>query len=352
MSSSRTENGPVVSVIIPSYNYGHFIGATFRSLQAQTFPNWECIVIDDGSTDDTAEVVTRFMKTDSRIKFFRQSNRRQAAARNNGFAQMSGKYVQFLDADDLLESKKFERQVEYLEEHPDVEIVYGDTRYFETDRPDELLYTMYGENIPWQPGLSGKGSEMLLPLVRHNNVIINAALTRRTLVERVGRFDEELPPVEDWEFWIRCALAGAQFRFEDFEGTFALVRSHGSSSSKNTLRMTGSEVRMRRKLKRLLANEPEAWHANAQLLAQAEGTLGAQEVMHGGRARGVYYLGRAVVFDRKVRQRLKWLACALAAPFVGRRRFEKVYSSSISHAGRRFLSRKGAKAQRKPIETR
>ncbi|HKP81864.1 MAG TPA: glycosyltransferase [Pyrinomonadaceae bacterium] len=350
MSSRRTEI--VVSVIVPSYNYAHFIGATFESLQAQTFPNWECIVIDDGSTDDTAEVVARFMKTDSRIRFFRQSNRRQAAARNNGFTQMSGKYVQFLDADDLLESRKFERQVEYLEAHRDVEIVYGDTRYFETDRPDELLYTMYGENRPWQPGLSGSGSDMLLPLVRRNTVIINAALTRRTLVERVGLFDEELPPIEDWEFWIRCALAGAQFRFEDFEETFALVRSHRASSSKNTLRMTASEVRMRRKLKRLLANEPEASSVNAQLLAEAEGTLGAQEVMHGGRARGVYYLSRAVVFDRKVRHRLKWLACALAASFAGRRRFEKVYSSSISQTGRKFVSRKGEKAQRKPIETR
>lgn len=334
MSLSRTPDGPVVSVIVPSYNYGHLIGATFESLQAQTFPNWECIVIDDGSTDDTAEVVARFMKTDSRIKFFRQSNRRQAAARNNGFTQMSGKYVQFLDADDLLESKKFERQVEYLEEHPNVEIIYGDTRYFETDRPGELLYTMYGENIPWQPRLSGGGSDMLLSLVRRNTVIVNAPLTRRSLVERVGRFDEELPPLEDWEFWIRCALAGAQFRFEDFEDTLALVRSHGASSSRNILRMTAAEVRMRRKLKRLLANEPAAWQANAQLLAEAEGTLGAQEVINGGRARGVYYLGRAVVFDKKFRQRLKWLACALAAPFVGRRRFEKVYSSSISRAVR------------------
>lgn len=97
--------------------------------------------------------------------------------------------------------------------------------------------------------------------------------------------------------------------------------------------MTGAEVRMRRKLKRLLANHSEARQANAQLLAESEGTLGAQEVMHGGRARGVYYLGRAVVFDKKLRQRLKWLACALAAPF-GRRRFEKVYASSISRAVR------------------
>ncbi|HJP95009.1 MAG TPA: glycosyltransferase [Pyrinomonadaceae bacterium] len=328
----------LVSVIIPSYNYGHFIGATFESLQTQTFANWECIVIDDGSTDDTADVVSRFAKRDPRIKFLQQQNRRQAAARNNGLGHARGKYIQFLDADDLMEQRKLELQVEFLEEHPEVDIVYGDTRYFATERPEELLYTMYGENIPWQPKLSGTGRDMLLSLVRRNTVIVGAALTRRTVVERVGPFDEGLPPVEDWDFWIRCALIGANFRYEDLEGTWLLVRSHASSSSKNKLRMTSAEVRMRRKLAGLLQREPEAWRDNAQLLAEAEGTLGAQEVMHGARARGFYYLGRAVVTDRKFRQRLKWLVCALATP-LGRTRFEKIYSSSISRVVRSPLTR-------------
>lgn len=321
----------MVSVIVPSYNYGHFIGATLESLQAQTFANWECIVIDDGSTDDTAAVVSRFAGTDPRIKFLQQQNRRQAVARNNGLTQARGKYVQFLDADDLLEPRKLELQVRFLEEHPEVDIVYGDTRYFTSERPQELLYTMYGENIPWQPKISGAGRDMLLPLVRRNTIIVGATLTRRAIVERAGPFDEGLPPVEDWDFWIRCALTGANFRYEEFEQTWLLVRSHASSSSKNKLHMTAAEVRMRRKLTRLLEHEPQAWRANAQLLAEAEGTLGAQEVMHGWRPRGIYYLSRAVIGDRKFRQRLKWLACALAAP-LGKARFQKIYSSSISRA--------------------
>lgn len=321
----------MVSVIVPSYNYGHFIGATLESLQTQTFANWECIVIDDGSTDDTADVVSRFARTDPRIKFLQQQNRRQAVARNNGLTQACGKYVQFLDADDLLEPRKLELQVQFLEEHPEVDIVYGDTRYFASERPQEMLYTMYGDNIPWQPKLSGAGGDMLLSLVRRNTIIVGATLTRRTIVERVGPFDEGLPPVEDWDFWIRCALIGANFRYEEFERTWLLVRSHASSSSKNKLHMIAAEVRMRRKLTRLLDHEPQTWRANAQLLAEAEGTLGAQEVMHGWRARGIYYLSRAVFSDRKFRQRLKWLACALAAP-LGRTRFQKIYSSSISRA--------------------
>lgn len=315
---------------MPAYNYGHFIGATIESLQAQTLPNWECVIVDDGSTDNTAEVVADIARKDGRIKFVRQQNRRQAAARNNGLTQISGEYVQFLDADDLLEPYKFERQVEYLESHGDVDIVYGDTRFFFTERPDELLYSMYGENKPWQPKLRGHGSSMLLPLIRHNSVIICAPLTRRALIERVGPFDEELPPLEDWHFWIRCALAGANFQFEDFAGTLSLVRSHQTSSSKDRFRWTTAEVKLRRKLRPLVANDREASYLNTQLLAEAEGTLGALEVLNGHRVRGARYLGKAAVFDKKLRQRLKWLACALAAPVVSRRQFDKLYSGSIS----------------------
>jgi glycosyltransferase involved in cell wall biosynthesis len=314
---------------MPAYNYGHFIAATIESLQAQTFPHWECVIVDDGSTDNTAEVVEHLARTDARIKFVRLQNRRQAAARNNGLTHISGKYVQFLDADDLIEPYKFERQVEYLDSHMDVDIVYGDTRFFLTERPDELLYSMY-ENKPWQPKLCGRGSGMLLPLVRHNSVIVCAPLTRRALVDRVGQFDEELPPLEDWQFWIRCALAGANFQFVDFAGTLSLVRSHQSSSSKDRFRWTTAEVKLRRKLLPLLAHAREASRLNAQLLAEAEGTLGALEVMDGRRLHGACYLGKAAVFDKKFRQRLKWLACALAAPLVSRRQFEKVYSGSIS----------------------
>lgn len=326
---AATANQPIVSVIVPSYNYAHFISATLESLQAQTFPHWECLVVDDGSTDDTAKVVAEFCNADPRIKYLRQENQGQAYARNNALTQIKGKYLQFLDADDLLEPYKFERQVAYLEEHPDVDVVYGETRYFLTEKPNELRYTMYGENKAWQPGLSGAAQQMLIPLLRHNTVIVCAPLTRRELVESVGLFDVRLPSLEDWDFWIRCTLAGARFQFEDLEGTRCLVRSHTSSFSRNRLRWTAAEVHMRRKLNALLADAPAAYRENAQLLAEAEGTWGAQEVLHGGRVRGVYHLSRAVLFDKQFRHRLKWLACALAAP-LGRERFEKVYSSSIS----------------------
>ena len=324
-------SNPVVSVIVPAHNYGHFIGAALDSLAAQTFENWECIVVDDGSTDNTSEVIQAYAEKDDRVRYLHQQNARQAVARNNGVRNSAGKYFQFLDADDLIERRKLERQVEYLERHPDVDIVYGDTRFFSSENPSELLYSMWGENKPWQPGISGRGAEVLLPLVQLNTIPINSALTRRSIVERVGPFDEELPPVEDWDFWLRCAEAGACFRFSDMDETRALVRSHPSSSSRSRLKFVSSILLMRKRLATRL-KDVEARRINAKLMGEAEGTLGVEEVMNNNRARGFYHLGMAAVLDRKLRHRLKWLACALAAPLVSRNRFETIYSSSISRA--------------------
>ena len=116
-------NKPLVSVIVPTYNYGRLIGETLECLRAQTYENWECVIIDDGSTDDTAERVSRFMERDARFKFLRQENALQAAAKNNGLRNSAGEYIQFLDADDLIESQKLEKQVEYLEAHTHVDVI-------------------------------------------------------------------------------------------------------------------------------------------------------------------------------------------------------------------------------------
>jgi len=322
------QSHPLVSVVIPAHNYGDFIRETLDSLAAQTFENWECIVVDDGSTDNTPEVVKAYAAKDDRVRYLRQENARQAAARNNGVRNSTGKYFQFLDADDLLEPRKLERQVEYLEQHPDVDIVYGDTRFFWSENPSELLYSMWEENKPWQPGISGCGAEVVRSLVQLNSIPVNSALTRRSMVERVGPFDENLY-VEDWDFWLRCAEVGGCFHFSDMEGTRALVRAHSSSTSRNRLKLVSAMLVMRKRLARRL-KDVEARRINARLLGETEGLLGVEEVMHNNRARGLYHLGRAVVLDRQLRHRLKWFACALAAPLVSRNRFETIYSSSLS----------------------
>lgn len=343
MTSDRSH--PLVSVIVPAHNYGRFIGSALDSLAAQSFQNWECIVVDDGSTDNTPEVVRAYTESDARVRYLRQENLKQATARNNGIRHSAGKYFQFLDADDRIETRKLELQVAYLEQHSEVDIVYGDARFFASENPSELMYSMWGHNKPWQPGISGCGREVLLPLLQLNSIMVNAALTRRSVIDRVGLFDEELPPVEDWDWWLRCAEEGACFHYSETEGTLALVRSHSSSSSKSRVRFHASVLLMRKKLATRL-KDAEAQRKNARLLAEAEGTLGAEQVLHHNRAQGVYHLGRAAVLDRELRHRLKWFACAIAAPFVGTQRFERIYSSSISRAVMRPLRQAQEEGQR------
>lgn len=326
---TRAQAGPLVSVVMPTYNYGHFIGETLDSLRAQTYGEWECVVVDDGSTDNTAEIVGAYAASDPRVKYIRQQNQLQSAAKNLGLKMCAGQYVQFLDADDLIEARKLELQVAYLEEHRDVDIVYGGVRYFRTGNVGERLYSMAEDNQPWMRQVSGVGQEVLHMLVQENIMVINSPLVRRGIVEKVGPFDVRLPPAEDWDYWLRCALAGARFRFVEMEGTLALVRSHPVSSSQNRIRMYRSVLLMRKKLETLIEDE-ELLSLNRESGAANEGYLAVEEVALGSSLRGAWHFAKAVRMDRRWRGRLKWLICALASPLASRQSLESIITSSIT----------------------
>jgi glycosyltransferase involved in cell wall biosynthesis len=310
--------GPLVSVIVPTYNYGRFIGETLDSLRAQTYGRWECVVVDDGSTDDTEEVVARVSAADPRVRYLRQPNQRQAVAKNTGLADARGRYVQFLDADDLLEPRKLERQVEFLEATPAADVVYGGTRYFDTERPGERLYGLHGETGPWMPELSGAGRELVPALVRMNILAINSALVRREAVDDVGPFDAALPPVEDWDFWLRCALGGKRFEFRDFEGTLALVRTHAASTSRQHASVLAAWRALRAKID-TLTDDPETLLLNREMKSQLEGALGVEAVAAGSRLSAVLQFARAGWMCPRPKGRMKWLLCALGSPVMNER---------------------------------
>jgi glycosyltransferase involved in cell wall biosynthesis len=320
---------PLVSVIIPTYNYGALIGETLESLRRQTLAEWECVVVDDGSADDTAEVVARAAESDPRFRYLRQQNQRQAVARNTGLAAARGRYVQLLDADDLIESRKLERHAAYLESHPAVDIVYGGVRYFRTEEPGERLHAMGAVNRPWMPEVSGEGHEVLEALVRGNIMVVNSPHVRRSLVERVGPFDAGLPPAEDWDYWLRCALAGARLQFLDEPDTLALVRAHATSSSRDRFRMYSADLLIRDKLAasvkdaRLLA-------LNRELRAREEIDLAFVEAARGRSLSAARHLAGAALGERRWRWRAKLLACALAAPVVSEPRLRTLFSSSLT----------------------
>lgn len=148
---------PLVSIIIPTYNYGAHIAEAIESCLRQTHPNLEIIVVDDGSTDNTAEAVAALSATNpGRIRYLRQDNAGAAAARNRGMAEARGEFITFLDSDDLLTPDAIEVRLRALRENPDIGVVltekynrYGDRREFKprhradivSDRMYELLLT-------------------------------------------------------------------------------------------------------------------------------------------------------------------------------------------------------------------
>src|SRR4051812_48468776 len=107
MKPSMPDNAkPLVSIIIPSYNYGRFLAQTLDSVLAQTYTNWECIIVDDGSKDNSGEIAAAYEQKDTRIRYIYQQNQGIATTRNTGLQNIKGDYVQYLDADDMLPPEK------------------------------------------------------------------------------------------------------------------------------------------------------------------------------------------------------------------------------------------------------
>lgn len=220
-----------VSVIIASYNYGKYISQAIQSLQNQIFKNWECLVVDDGSTDDTATIVHKIILNDQRIKYFQQQNAGPAVARNNGIAKSKGDYILFLDADDLLEINKLNSHVEVLNTQPEVDIAYGDVRYFKENKPGELLFSLRPDNKPWTTKFSGKGNKLVDILLKQNVMVTSAPLIRKEILRKKGGFDVKLFKLEDWELFQRWAINDFVFQYVEAPESHVLMRAHASSFS-------------------------------------------------------------------------------------------------------------------------
>ena len=268
----------IVSVIVPSFNYGHFLPATLESVSRQSFQEWECIVVDDGSTDDTAEIASAHAQRDPRFRCVRRPNGGLAAARNTGLRAAGGDYVQFLDADDALEPRKLETHARLLDAQREVGIVYGDVRYFDS-ATGARRRGLFGDEV-WMPEVSGAGDAVLRALLRGNIMVVNSALVRRAVVDEVGWLDETLKSLEDWEYWIRCARAGARFQFVGGADACALVRVHAQSMSQDRLRMYQQQCAIRQRLDRAALGD-ELHALNRFCLAADLAQLGQELVARG-----------------------------------------------------------------------
>jgi glycosyltransferase involved in cell wall biosynthesis len=253
MTGTDVQNEPIVSIIIPCFNYGQFIGDSLGSLMAQSYPYWECWVIDDGSTDDTAGRVKQISRLDPRIKYRLQPNQGQAIARNTGLRFSKGQFIQFLDADDLIQPEKIASQLHFLNLNPKVDIVYGEVRYF-TQSPEAGLFLNRWDQpqLSWMPKISGKGYPLIKALAAQNIFELGCALFRRTAINTIGWFNSDFHGVEDYDYCFRAASKELQFAYLDSPDSFCLMRNHPGSFSKRLNHMYRKELLMRRQMRTTL----------------------------------------------------------------------------------------------------
>lgn len=224
------EKIPKISVIIPCFNAGAYIDEAVNSVLSQTFQDFEIIIIDDGSEDQTHEIVMSYVEKDHRFKYIRQENKGLSASRNKGLQNAKGEFIQFLDADDLLSSDKFENQIAAFRKNNHIDIIYSEYLCFGDHNINKRW--IYSRVLIKDPPLK----DLILNWERDLSIPIHCFLFRMSCFVLWGQFDETLPNHEDWDIQIRFANSGARYKI--VPGRTALYRIREHSISRNLLEMT------------------------------------------------------------------------------------------------------------------
>lgn len=279
---------PTVSVIIPTYNYGHFVGRAIESVLGQSHRDIEVVVVDDGSTDGTVDQLARFGDD---IQVISQQNRGVAAARNVGVATSTGNFLAFLDADDFWSKDKVERQVDRYRREPDVGLVHGGVQ--EVD-PEGLPLG------PRRDGMSGWVAEQMLLL--RKPVVLAApsnALIPRRFFQEVGGFDVELSTAADWDLCFRIAV---EHSFAFVAETLVYYTIHTSNMSRN-VELTDHD--MQRAFGKIFTSDPPTFkHLERQAYANLQMMLSGSYYGAGSTAKAVLAGARSLMLDPRMALRL------------------------------------------------
>lgn len=215
---------PVVSVIMPAYNASSYIQESINSVIAQTFSNWELIIVDDGSTDATSSIIANNCNQDYRVKGFYQENGKQGKARNLGISKASGTYIAFLDADDFWMPEKLEIQLQEIKQE-NVDLVFSDSYIFSDSNVSDKSRKM--NTIQ----LSLKGIEALQLFLEGNRIPTLTVLAKKEKIDLVNGFTEkkEIPLAEDYHLWLKMIIN--ECVFYGSEKTLASYRLHDKSST-------------------------------------------------------------------------------------------------------------------------
>ncbi|MCD9575265.1 glycosyltransferase family 2 protein [Flavobacterium soyae] len=202
------ENNNLVSIIMPAYNVAKYIQASIDTVLNQTYTNWELIIVDDGSIDDTAKICKKYLDTDNRIKYIYQNNAKQAKARNNGIQIAKGDIIAFLDADDLWLPNKLELSLSHFDLNI-YDLIFTDSYYSGQEQIDVSDLTL--EKMRVQNG-EYFGPTSICDFLKMNKIPILTVLVKKAVLEKVGSFDEKCVPAEDYDLWLRLLKNNCKFK--------------------------------------------------------------------------------------------------------------------------------------------
>jgi glycosyltransferase involved in cell wall biosynthesis len=220
---------PLVSIITPVYNGEQYLLETIESALAQTYKNFELLIVNDGSTDNSAAIIKPFLK-DSRVIYIEQKNAGVAAARNTAIKQARGKYIGFLDQDDLWLSNKLEVQIAVLEQDESIALVHSRQDFIDS-QGNKIDYD-------WVTGVSGYCFE---DMFKKNRIAVLTVLIRKTIFDEIGLFNEKFSGADDYHMWLRVTI---KHPISYIDQALAFYRFHDSNWSKNSFRMTAIDVKV------------------------------------------------------------------------------------------------------------
>ena len=276
---------PTASVVIPAWQAAAFIGETLSSVASQTRADFEVLVIDDGSTDDLRSACSPFL-TDTRFQLHHFTNSGPTVARNRGIERARGRYVSFLDSDDLMEPTYLEEMVGALDRTPDAAVACCDARMFGVPEREGRLLSEF-EPMDAAP--------TLMNVLERRFLVYTGATMRTEAVRAVGGMKSEMPAAEDFDLWVRMLMAGNRFVFVN--KPLARYRRRAGSLSNTPWKMhLGQAQAYLRALGTLDHASPEAAVCRRKL-TQAVGLMefheGERALLNGDTGRAGVHLGRA-----------------------------------------------------------
>ena len=215
-----------VSVLLPTYNRGYIIGEALESIFAQTFSDFEIVVVDDGSSDATSQVVQGF--PDPRLRYIcHEKNAGYGAAMNSGFSAARYELISILDSDDLWKPEKLQCEVEFLQRHPEVDALFSDLEKYDgkvhvsSFMRQTAVFSRRLVDGPFPGGILISPREMYLYLLQEVPIKMPAFTLRREALTKVGNFDESWPSGNDWDFLLRLSKFA---RFGYIDRPLAVIR--------------------------------------------------------------------------------------------------------------------------------